>query len=52
MNTLEIIDQIYELLLEDHRISAKSIPEHLGISHEQVGPVNHEDLDMWKLSAI
>ena len=47
----EIIDQIHELILEDHRISAKSISEQLGISHERVGPIIHEDLDMLKLSA-
>jgi len=28
---LEIIDQIHELILEDHQISAKSIAEQLGI---------------------
>ena len=35
MNTPEIIDQIYELILEDRRISAKSIAEQLGISRER-----------------
>jgi len=51
MTTLEIINEIQELILEDHRISAKSIAEQLGISREQVGSIIHEDLDMWKLSA-
>jgi len=37
--------------LEDHRISAKSTAEQLGISHEWVGSIIHEDLDMQKLSA-
>jgi len=32
------------------QISAKSIAEQLGISHEQVGSIIHEDLDMRKLS--
>ena len=41
VTTLEIIDQIHELILEDHRISAKSIAEQLGISREQVGPIIH-----------
>jgi len=50
VTTPEIIDQINELILEDHRISAKSIAEQLGISHEQVGYIIHEDLDMQKLS--
>jgi len=49
--TPEIIDQIHELILEDHRISAKSIAEQLGVSRERVGSIIHEDLDMRKLSA-
>jgi len=51
VTTLEIFDQIHELILEDRRISAKSIPEQLGISCEWVGSIIHEDLDMQKLSA-
>ena len=51
MTTLEITDQIHELILEDLRISAKSIAEQLGISRERVGSIIHEDLDMRKLSA-
>ena len=47
----EIIDQIHELILEDRRISAKSIAEQLGISRERVGSIIHEGLDMRKLSA-
>jgi len=39
----EIIDQIHELILEDRRISAKSMAEQLGISHEQVGSIIHVD---------
>jgi len=46
----EIIDQIHELILEDRRISAKSIAEQLGISRERVGSIILEDLDMRKLS--
>ena len=49
--TLVIIDQINEKILEDRRISAKSIAEQLGISRGQVGSTIHEDFDMWKLSA-
>ena len=49
--TPEIIDQIHEIILEDRRISAKSIAEQLGISRERVGSIIHGDLDMWKLSA-
>jgi len=51
VTTLEIIDQIHELILENRRISAKSIAEQLGISRGQVGSIIHKDLDMWKLSA-
>ena len=40
-----------ELILEDHRISVKSIAEQLGISRERVASNIHEDLDMRKLSA-
>ena len=50
VTTPEIIDQIHEISLEDRRISAKSIAEQLGISHERVGSIIHEDLDMRKLS--
>jgi len=51
MTIPEIIDQIHELILEDHRISAKSIAEQLGISRERIGSIIHEDLDMQKISA-
>ena len=51
MTTPEIIVQIHELILEDRRISAKSIAEQLGISLDWVGSIIHEDLDMRKLSA-
>ena len=51
VTTSEIIDQIHELILEDRRISAKSIAEQLGILHERVVSIIHEDLDMRKLSA-
>jgi len=49
--TPEIIYQIHELILEDRRISAESKAVQLGISHERVGSIIHEDLDMRKLSA-
>ena len=51
VTTPEIIDQIDELILDDRRISAKSIVEQLGISSERVGSIIHEDVDMRKLSA-
>ena len=49
--TPEIIDQIHELILDDRRMSVKSIAEQLGISRERVGSIIHEDLDTPKLSA-
>jgi TPP-dependent 2-oxoacid decarboxylase len=52
VTTPEIIDQIHELILEDHQISAKSIAEQLGISHGRVGSIIHEDFDMRKLSMM
>ena len=51
VTTLEIIDQIHELILEDRWISAKSIAEQLDISRERFRSIIHEDLDMPKLSA-
>jgi len=51
VTTPEIIGQIHELILEDRRISAKSIAEQLGISRDWVGSIIHKDLDMQKLSA-
>ena len=51
MTTSEIIDQIHEPILEDRRISAKSIAKQLGISGERVGSFIQADLDMQKLSA-
>ena len=52
LTTPESIDQIHELILEDRRISSKSISEQLIISRgERVGFIIHEDLDMRKLSA-
>jgi len=51
VTTPEIIDQIHELILEDRRISAKSLAEQLDISRERLRSIIHEDLDMRKLSA-
>ena len=49
--TLGIIDQIHGLILEDRRISTKSIAEHLEITCERVGSIFRDDLDMRTLSA-
>ena len=51
VTTPEIIDHIHDLILEDSRISTKSIAEQLGISRERVGSIIYEDLDMRKVSA-
>jgi len=51
VTTPEIIDKFHELILEDCRISAKSVAEQLGISRERVESIIHEGLDMRKLFA-
>jgi len=51
VTTTEIIGQSHVLILEDRRITFKSIAEQLGISRERVGSIIHEDLDMQNLSA-
>ena len=51
VTTQEIIHQIHELIVENRRISAKSIAEQLDISREGVGSIIREDFDMRKLSA-
>ena len=51
VTTPVIIDQIHWLILEDRRISVKSIAEQVDISRERVGSIINEDLDMRKLSA-
>jgi len=51
VTTPEIIDQIHDRILDDRRISAKSVAEQLGISRERVGSIIHADLYMRKLSA-
>jgi hypothetical protein len=40
----------YDGILEDRRISVKSIAEQLGISCERVGSIIHEDLEMRKVT--
>jgi hypothetical protein len=51
LTTAEFTDQIHELILEDRQISTKSIAEERGVSHERVGLISDEDLDIRKLSA-
>ena len=52
VTTPEIIDHIHELILEDRRISAKSVAEQLSISRDRVGSITQEDLDMRKISTM
>ena len=51
MTTPYSIDQIHDLILEDRRISAKSVADQLAITRGRVGSIIHEDLYMLKLSA-
>ena len=44
----ESIEKLHDLILEDRRISAKSISEQLDISRARVGSIIHEDLGMQK----
>jgi len=51
VTTQKITGQIHELILEDRRISGKSVAEKLDISREWVGSIIYEYLDMRKRSA-
>jgi hypothetical protein len=51
VTTSEIIDHIHKLILEDRRISSKSVAEKLGISSERFGSIIHEYMDMRNFSA-
>ena len=42
---------IYDMIMEDRQISAKSIAIYLRISRERVGAIIHNDLEMRKLAA-
>ena len=50
VTTPETVEQIHELILEERRISDKSIAEQLDISRERVESIINEDLDTRKLS--
>jgi histone-lysine N-methyltransferase SETMAR len=49
--TPEIIEQVYDLLLDDGRIKVREIAETIGISKERVGYILLEELHMKKLCA-
>jgi transposase len=47
--TLEIIEQVHDMVLDDRRMKVREIAETIGISKEHVGYILYEDLDMKKL---
>jgi histone-lysine N-methyltransferase SETMAR len=49
--TPEIIEQVYDMILDDWRMKVREIAETIGISKERVGYILHEELDMRKLCA-
>ena len=49
--TPEIIEQVYDMILDDRRMLVREIAETIGISKERVGYILHEELDMKKLCA-
>jgi histone-lysine N-methyltransferase SETMAR len=49
--TLEIIEQVHDMVLDDWRMTVCKIAETIGISKECVGYILHKELDMKKLCA-
>jgi histone-lysine N-methyltransferase SETMAR len=49
--TPEIIEQVHDMVLDDHQMKVCEIAETVGISKERVGYILHEELDMRKLCA-
>jgi len=49
--TPEIIEQVYDMVLDDRLMKVHEIAETTGISKERVGYILHEELDMKKLCA-
>jgi transposase len=49
--TLEIIEQVHDMLLDDRQMKVLEISKTTGISKERVGYILHEKLDMKKLCA-
>jgi histone-lysine N-methyltransferase SETMAR len=47
----EIIEQAYDMVLDDWQMKVSEIAEAIGISKERVGYILHEELDMKKLCA-
>jgi histone-lysine N-methyltransferase SETMAR len=46
--TLEVIEQVHDMVLDDWRMKVHEITETIGISKERVGYILHEELDMKK----
>ncbi|EYC30978.1 hypothetical protein Y032_0004g1883 [Ancylostoma ceylanicum] len=49
--TPEIIDKVHDMVLDDRRVKVNEIEEALGISHERVIHILHNELGLKKLSA-
>jgi histone-lysine N-methyltransferase SETMAR len=49
--TPEIIEQVYDMVLDDRRMKVHEIAETIRISKERVGYILHEELDMKKFCA-
>jgi histone-lysine N-methyltransferase SETMAR len=49
--TLEIIEQVHDMVLDDWWMTVREIAETIGISKERVEYILHEELDMKKLCA-
>jgi transposase len=49
--TPEIIEQVYDMVLDDRWMKVREIAETIGISKECVGYILHEEMDMKKLCA-
>jgi DNA-binding Xre family transcriptional regulator len=46
--TPEIIEQVYDMILDDRRMKVRETAETIGISKERVGYILHEELGMKK----
>ena len=52
VTTEEMIEKIHGIVLNDRRIKVREIVEIVGISHERVLYILHQQLEMKKLSAV
>lgn len=49
--TLEIIQKVHDMVMNDRRVKVREVSEAIGISKERVGHILHEELKMKKLCA-